>query len=93
MPKPTNTSSQNAKEQAKKEAIALGKKKAEEKKKNKAVTNLNAYQTRHKNQAIQQQREQTAREYGLPGHASGAGSSKKNRATTQGLKRINRKSP
>lgn len=56
----------------------------------KSVQNLNAYQTPHKDQKIQQKRENLARQIGLPGHHSQNSNSNMNSGTSSALNRINK---
>ena len=60
-------------------------------KQTKSVQNLNAYQTQHKDSQVQQQREQTASQIGLPGHHSQNSSANMNSGTSSALSKINKK--
>ncbi len=52
--------------------------------------NMNTYQTRHKDDAVQQARVEKAGQVGLGGHASANSNSKQNNNTTGGLAAINK---
>ena len=81
---------QEPKHQQKNKNKAAGVAAAKSHKELKSVQNLNAYQTQHKNQQIQQQRENSARQIGLPGHHSQNSNSNMNSGTSSSLNKINR---
>jgi hypothetical protein len=77
--------------QQKNKARVAGSALSAEHKEQKSVSNLKTYQTPHHNAAVQKDRENKAKNLGLPGHGSADSNSKKNNATKSKLDQINKK--